>query len=92
VFYFLTLNLAFLSKDMESKGTILLSKVQKVQPAGPNIKKKFAFEVISSERSFPIVAESEKEMKDWMDAINIVNALHNLRFVFTRMPNLKLYT
>lgn len=68
---------------MESKGTILLSKVMKVQVASALAaqKRKFVFEVITSERSFPIQAESEAEMKEWMDAINTVNALHAVRFV-----------
>eukprot|EP01122_Echinamoeba_exundans_P010368 TRINITY_DN3871_c0_g1_i1.p1 TRINITY_DN3871_c0_g1~~TRINITY_DN3871_c0_g1_i1.p1 ORF type:complete len:622 (+),score=140.15 TRINITY_DN3871_c0_g1_i1:65-1930(+) len=68
-------------KDMESKGTILLSKVMKVQVASAAAaqKRKFVFEVITSERSYPIQADSEAEMKEWMDAINTINTLHSLR-------------
>lgn len=64
-------------KDIESKGNILMSKVNNVVIS--KIKKKFAFEIITDTRTYYIRTENEALQREWINAINVVSKLHKLK-------------
>jgi hypothetical protein len=66
-------------KDMVSKGCILFSKINAVEKAGPEVKKKNCFQVVTSERTYLIYSEDERDMKEWMRAIESLSELHKSR-------------